>query len=85
VNIARQIEEIEQRRSARLLVFAASNLDIELLPALYDTLREIGRGERLDVLLSCRGGAVTAARRIALLLHDFTDRLAFHDRRARGP
>lgn len=75
--LRRHIEEIEQRRGAPLLVFAASNLEIELLPELYDTLREIGRGARLDVLLSCRGGAVTAARRIALLLHGFTDHLAF--------
>lgn len=77
MKIRDRIVEIEGRRSSRLLVFAASNLETDLLPALYDTLREIGRTERLDVLLQCHGGEVTAARAIALLLHQFTDRLAF--------
>jgi hypothetical protein len=60
-----------------VLVFAATNLEIEFLPPLYDTLRGLGRVERLDVLFYCRGGAVTAARRIALMLHGFADRLSF--------
>lgn len=77
MKIGHLIEEIEQRRRSRLLVFAASNLEIELLPALYDSLREIGSAERLDVLFYCRGGAVTAARRVALLLHQFTGHLSF--------
>lgn len=77
MKIRRYIEEIEARRRSRMLVFAASNLEIELLPALYDTLREIGHTERLDVLFYCRGGAVNAARCIALMLHEFTDRLSF--------
>lgn len=77
MKIRQYIEEIEKRRRSTVLVFAASNLEIESLPALYDTLREIGRAERLDVLFYCRGGVVNAARRIALLLHDFADRLSF--------
>lgn len=68
--------EIEERRGSTVLVFAASNLELELLPSLYDTLRGIGRTERLDVLLYCRGGIVNAARRIALMLDDFTDHLS---------
>jgi hypothetical protein len=72
-----RIVEIEGRRGSRLLVFAASNLETDLLPALYDTLREIGRTDRLDVLVQCHGGEVTAARAIALLLHQFADHLAF--------
>jgi hypothetical protein len=71
------LEEIERRRNSRVLVFAASNLETELLPPLYDTLREIGPTERLDILFYCRGGAVTAARAIALLLHQFTGHLGF--------
>lgn len=69
--------ELEERRASSLIVFAASNLELELLPALYDILRATGRVERLDVLLYCRGGIVNAARRIALMLNDFTDHLAF--------
>jgi hypothetical protein len=77
MRIRDRIADIERRRGSRLLIFAASNLETELLPALYDTLREIGGAERLDVLLHCHGGEVTAARAIALLLHQFTDHLAF--------
>ena len=69
--------EIERRRDSALLVFAATHLDLELLPALYDTLKELGRVERLDVLFHCRGGNVTAARRIALMFHDFGERVSF--------
>lgn len=77
MNIRDHIVDIERRRRSRLLVFAASNLETDLLPALYDTLREIGPTERLDVLLHCHGGEVSAARAIALLLHPFTGHLAF--------
>lgn len=77
MKIRQAIEAIEARRDSRVLVFAASHLEIEFLPPLYDMLREIGRAERLDVLVHIRGGVVNAARRIALLLHQFTDRLTF--------
>jgi len=77
MKIRDRIEAIERRRGSRVLVFAASNLDMDLLSPLYDSLRELGPTERFDILFSCRGGAVTAARAIALLLHQFTDRLAF--------
>lgn len=77
MKIGAAMAELEERRGGTLLVFAASNLELELLPALYDSLRAIGRTRRLDVLLYCRGGIVNAARRIALMLNDFTDHLAF--------
>ena len=63
-------------RGSRLLIVAATALDLDLLPILHDQLREAGPVERLDVLLYCRGGRIGAARRIAMLLHGFTDRLA---------
>ncbi len=77
MNIRRHIEELEARRGSRVLVFAASHLELELLPELYDVLRGLGRPERLDVVFYCKGGVVNAARRIALLLHQFTAHLAF--------
>jgi hypothetical protein len=77
VRLAEPLAEIEARRGSRVLVLAASNLELELLPPLYDALREIGHAERLDVLVFCRGGVVNAARRIALMLHQFTGRLSF--------
>ncbi|MYN01687.1 hypothetical protein GTP41_06195 [Pseudoduganella sp. DS3] len=66
---------LEQVRSSRVLVLAATTLDIDMLPALYDQLRAIGKNERLDVLLFSRGGVVNGARRIALLLREFTQHL----------
>jgi hypothetical protein len=77
MKIRAHLEEIERRRGSRVLVLAASHLDSELLPALYDSLREIGPTPRLDLLIHCRGGAVSAVRAIALLLHQFTGRLSF--------
>lgn len=71
------IEAIEARRNSRVLVLADTHLRLDLLPALYDALLGLGPSPRLDVVFQCRGGEVTAARRIALLLHEFTDRLAF--------
>jgi hypothetical protein len=71
------IAAIERRRGSRVLVLAASHLDTDLLPALHDTLRALGPMERLDVLISCRGGAVGAARAMAVLLHQFAGHLTF--------
>ena len=77
LRLPEKIRQLEALRGGRVLVMAASQLDIELLPALYQQLRAIGRGERLDVVLQCRGGVVNAARRIALLLREYTQRLCF--------
>jgi hypothetical protein len=74
-SIRAQILEIEAARHSRVIVLAASNLEMDLLPPLYTALRAIGRAERLDIVLYCRGGVVNAARRIALLLDEFTSHL----------
>lgn len=71
------IEAIEAQRNSRVLVLAASHLETELLPALYEQCAALGRCARLDVLLHGRGGAVNAARRVALLLRQQAEHLAF--------
>lgn len=71
------IEALERERDSRVLVLGASNMELELLPELYETCQSIGRVPRLDVLLHGRGGVVNAARRIALLLRGHADHLAF--------
>ena len=76
INFA-QIAEIEQLRQSKVIVLATSMLDMEFLPELYDMLLTIGHSKRLDVVLYGRGGQVNAARKIALLLHKFTDQLTF--------
>lgn len=71
------IATLEHRRDSTVLVLAASHLDFELLPALYEECRSLGQVERLDVVLHGRGGVVNAARRIALLLRKHARHLAF--------
>lgn len=71
------IAQIEKLRNSKVLVLTASNLDMEMLPALYQQLLQMGKVERLDVVLQSKGGEVNAARRIALLLREFTDHLCF--------
>lgn len=71
------IAALEELRSSRVLVLAASNLDLDLLPALYEQIRALGHCPRLDVVLHGRGGIVNAARRIALLLRGHAAHLAF--------
>lgn len=72
------IEEIERARDSRVLLLAASHLELDLLPKIFNALRQIEFTDRLDVVISyCRGGNVNCARRIALLLHQFTRELTF--------
>jgi hypothetical protein len=77
VSLHALIDEIERSRDSRVLLLAASALEIDILPTLYDILRGLGRTERLDVLVYCRGGQVTAARRVGLMLDSFTRHLSF--------
>ena len=72
-----QLRLLEGDNQERALVLGASQLDIELLPVLYDTLCGIGHVPCLNVIVYCRGGEVNVARRIALLMHEFTERLRF--------
>lgn len=71
------VKHLEHKRKSKVLVLAVSVLDSEFLPQLYEVLRDIGKTERLDVVLYGRGGEINTARRIALLLHEFTENLCF--------
>ena len=71
------IGAIERARGSTVLVLAASHLDLELLPALYEECRRFGPADRLDVVLHGRGGIVNAARRVALLLRAHARELRF--------
>lgn len=75
MRLADAIADIEAQRGSRVVVLAASHLDLDLLPMLYDTLAAMGDTPRLDVLLWIKGGAVDGARRIGLLLADATGHL----------
>lgn len=66
--IADEIAALAEFRQRPLLVLAASQLDIQLLPKLYTSLQQLPAGEPLDFFLLCRGGDINASRRIAMLL-----------------
>ena len=72
-----ELQALEEQRNSKVLVLAASMLEPEFLPQLYEALLAIGKTERLDVILYGRGGEINAARRIGLLLHEFTQHLSF--------
>ncbi|UXI66236.1 SDH family Clp fold serine proteinase [Tahibacter amnicola] len=71
------IARLESLVQTRVLVLAATSLDIDLLPAAYESLRSIGPVERLCVVVNCRGGSVNVARRIALLFREFATHVTF--------
>lgn len=48
-----------------------------MLPSLYEALSRLGPCRQLDVVFHSRGGIVNAARRIALLLREFSERVCF--------
>jgi hypothetical protein len=65
-----ELVQLEQLLNGRMLVFAASALDMELLPTLYNTINTLPEDEELYVLLYGRGGEINAARRVAILLKE---------------
>lgn len=71
------LQEIQQHRNSKAMVLAVSNMDMELLPQLYNQLQSMEKCDKLDVILHGRGGLVNAARRIALLLRKYCNSLTF--------
>ena len=71
------LDAIEQERGRKAIVFAASNLDLGLLPTLYDLVNQLSPASSLDVIIHCHGGDITAAYRLARLLSNVTDQLTF--------
>jgi hypothetical protein len=67
---------IEKTRGSRVLMIAASQLEPDILPTLYDLLAEQGKVKKLDVVLYGAGGEVATARRIAILLNKYCDHLS---------
>lgn len=59
----------------RPLVFYGGGISRDSVPALYRWLQRQGKCEQLDLVLSTTGGEVVAARKLALLLREFTEHL----------
>jgi len=77
-----EIKALESLRDSTVLVFfgghiGGKRLDANDPPIIYEILRRLGRGKRLDVILQTEGGLISAARRIAVLLRNYADEVNF--------
>lgn len=69
-----QLLEIQEIRGNPVIFWSAS-ISEDAVCMLYECLRSIGPTRRLDLVLSTSGGVITVARRLALLLREFTQHL----------
>ncbi len=69
-----RLPELEQLRHSHAVAYHGL-IDHDAPRMLYEHLRRVGRVPRLDLVLASNGGNPAAARRLALLLHEYTDRL----------
>lgn len=71
------LRAIRERRDNPVLFIAASVLDMEALPTLYNVLCNLGKHRQLDVVLYGKGGEIVSARRFGIMLHQFCEQLNF--------
>lgn len=69
-----QLSKLAALRGSHAVVYHGL-IDRDAPRVLYEHLRRRGRIPRLDFVITTNGGTATAARRLALLLHEYTDRL----------
>lgn len=69
-----ELTRLESLRGNPVIIFHAAT-EYPAFRILYECLRRLEAVESLDLMLITRGGDVNAARRIALLLHEFTQDL----------
>lgn len=84
--ILSQLNKLEALRGNPVIVFHAMLAD-DSVYVLYEWFRKYGRIDRLDLVLVTSGGAVTVARRIALLLREYVEHLTIlvpHKARSAG-
>jgi Serine dehydrogenase proteinase len=70
----RWVPELGTVRNSHALAYHGM-IDANISAEFYEQLREIGPVPRLDLVLATNGGLASAARRLALLLHDYTEKL----------
>lgn len=69
-----QLDELQVLREAPVIVYHAA-IENDAVRTMYECLRHIGAVPRLNLVLFTSGGVVTTARRLALLLREFTQHL----------
>jgi hypothetical protein len=69
-----QFNQLQVLCGTPVIVYHAA-IESEAVRIVYECLRTIGPTKRLNLVLSTLGGIVASARRLALLLHEFTEDL----------
>lgn len=69
-----QLNELQDLHGMPVIFYSAT-ISSDSVSALYECLRRIGPTQHLDLVLSTSGGSVAVARRLALLLREFTQHL----------
>lgn len=82
VQIGEEITQLEMMRDSHVLVYIADDRSMftkgiatEDISPMYECLRELGKVDRLDLVLYSGGGNVAAARRMCLLLRGMSQEL----------
>jgi len=66
------LEKLEELRGSKVLVyFSYTPLDDSILVPLYEQLTQIGRTEKIDLLLHSYGGAVDTPYKVVMLIREF--------------
>lgn len=64
------IEKLQASRGRRVVLYHSALVEASV-PVLHECLRQVGRGDALDLVLSTRGGTITSTRQIAMMLREF--------------
>ncbi len=75
-----ELEELECLHSAKVVVYCTNPytskpINDRDVPVLYECLQSIGAVDRLNLVLYAEGGSINSARRIALLLRNYSHQL----------
>lgn len=69
------IEKLQASRGRRAVLYHSA-LTEGTMPVLYECLRQVGRRDALDLVLSTRGGTIASTRQVAMMLREFAGHLA---------
>lgn len=79
--VFKELAALEEARGSRVLIYVADDRSVQKLiedqdvPVLYECLRRLGPGDRLDLVLHSNGGRVNIGRKMSLLLRSFARRV----------
>jgi hypothetical protein len=72
--VASELAELERLHGFPVLLYHSA-IEDDSVERLYDCLRALGSTQHLGIVLATRGGSISSAHRIAVLVREFTERL----------